>query len=157
VYGAYSFPFGTQIGLLFYGASGTPISTYVNTTNQTEVFVNGRGDMGRTPAATQTNLLVSHSLSAGGRKRLRFELNVLNLFNQKTAVHLFNYLNRGGGAVPRASSAMNLSQVDLARGYDYNALIRATSDGANAYDPRYRQADLFNDGTRGQIMVKLLF
>ena len=41
----------------------------------------------------------------GGNKRLRFELNVLNLFNQKTTRHVFNYLNRGAGA-PRASSAI---------------------------------------------------
>ena len=157
IYGAYSFPTGTQIGLLFYGASGTPISTYVNTTNQTEVFVNGRGDLGQTPAVSQTNLLVSQGVRVGGRRRLRFELNVLNLFNQKTAVHLFNYLNRGGGAVPRASSAMNLSQIDLAGGYDYDALVRASSDKANAYDPRYGLADLFSEGRRGQIMVKLLF
>ena len=29
LYGAYSLPFGTQVGAFFYGASGTPISTYV--------------------------------------------------------------------------------------------------------------------------------
>ena len=29
LYGAYDFPFGTQIGAFFYGGSGTPISTYV--------------------------------------------------------------------------------------------------------------------------------
>ncbi len=30
LYGAYTFPFGTQVGAFFYGGSGTPISTYVN-------------------------------------------------------------------------------------------------------------------------------
>ena len=29
VYGAYPFPFGTQLGAFFYAGSGTPISTYV--------------------------------------------------------------------------------------------------------------------------------
>src|SRR6185503_11877303 len=29
LYGAYVLPFGTQVGAFFYGASGTPISTYV--------------------------------------------------------------------------------------------------------------------------------
>ena len=156
LYGAYSFSFGTQVGLFFYGGSGTPISTYVNTTNQTEVFVNGRGDLGRTPTFTQTNLLLSHRFELAGGRKLQVELNVINLFNQKTTTHIFNWLNRGAGS-PRPSSAMNLSQTNLANGYDYNALIRATSDGANAYDPRYGQPDLFNDGTRGQIMIKLVF
>jgi hypothetical protein len=87
---------------------------------------------------------------------LQVELNVLNVFNQKTATHLFNWLNRGAGS-PRASSAINLSQIDLATGYDYNALIRATPDGANAYDPRYGQADLFNEGTQGQLTIKFVF
>lgn len=155
-YGAYTLPFGTQVGVLFYGASGTPISTYVVTTNQTEVFVNGRGDMGRTPVLTQTNLLVSHAVPLGARK-LRVELNVTNVFDQKTVTHIFNYLNRGGGGVPRASSAIDLSRVNLATGYDYNALIRATPDGANAYDPRYGQPDLFADGIQARLMVKLYF
>ena len=37
----------------------------------------------------------------------------------------------------RADSAMDLSKVDLAKGYDYNALIHASPSGANAFDPRY--------------------
>ena len=47
-----------------------------------------------------------------------------NVFNQKTATHIFNYLNRGGG-VARASSSINLASTDLTKGYDYNALIPA--------------------------------
>ncbi len=156
LYGAYQFPFGTQAGVFVYAGSGTPISTYVNTTNQTEVFVNGRGDMGRTPTLSQTNLLVSHRFGLAGGRRLQVELNVINVFNQKTTTHLFNWLNRGAGA-PRASSAINLSQTNLANGYDYTALIRATSDGANAFDPRYGQPDLFNEGTQGQVTIKLVF
>src|SRR4030095_489893 len=85
LYGAYTLPMGTNVGAFFYGASGTPISTYVTSTNGADLFVNGRGDMGRTPALTRTDLLVAHSLRVGGTKDLRLELNVQNLFNQKTA------------------------------------------------------------------------
>ena len=80
----------------------------------------------------------------------------VNVFNQQTARHVFNWLNRGGG-VNRASSAIDLSETDLSRGYDYNALIRATADGANAYDPRYGKADLFSPGAQGFLTVKFLF
>jgi hypothetical protein len=156
IYGAYSLTTETDIGLSFYGGSGTPMSTYVNSTSQAEVFVNGRGDMGRTPVFTQTNLLASHTLTLTGAKRVRFELNVINLFNQKTTRHVFNYLNRGGGTA-RASSAIDLSRVDLAKGYDYEALIRATPDRSGAFDPRYGMADLFNEGLQGQLMVKFTF
>ena len=124
------------------------MTTYVNSVNQTELFVEGRGDMGRTPMYNKTDLLVSHELAMAGNKRLRLELNVLNLFNQKTARHVFNYLNRGAGA-PRASSAIDLHDVDLNKGYDYNALISATPDGANAFDPRYGMDDLFEAGHAG--------
>jgi hypothetical protein len=120
------------------------------------VFVEGRGDMGRSPMLSSTNLLVSHELTMRGTKKLRFELNVLNLFNQQTATHVFNYLNRGAGTA-RGSAAINLSGTDLAQGYDYNALIRATPEGQGAYDPRYGMEDLFQTGTQGQFMVKFIF
>jgi hypothetical protein len=156
LYGSYNFPFGTQVGLNFYGGSGTPISTYVVSANQTNIFVEGRGDMGRTPVLTRTDLLLSHEVSLVSAKRLRFELNVQNLFNQQTATHLYNFLNRGGGA-PRASSSISLANTDLTQGYDYRALINATPDGANAYDPRYGMEDLFAVGTQGQVSIKFLF
>ncbi len=155
-YGAYNVARNTQIGAFVYVGSGTPMSTYVATVNQTEIFVEGRGDMGRTPLYSKTDLLLSHELPMAGNKRLRLELNMLNVFNQKTTRHIFNYLNRGAGAA-RASSAIDLFDNDLYKGYDYNAMIRATSDGANAYDPRYGMADLFEAGTQGQVSVKFLF
>ncbi len=157
LYGAYDFPFGTQIGAFFYGASGTPLSTYVTSTNGADLFVEGRGDMGRTDVLTRTDLRLSHEVGLMGTKRLRFELNVLNVFNQKTSRHVFNFLNKGGIVPDRSSSFIDLSHTDLTQGYDYNALIRATTDGANAYDVRYGMDDLFEAGTRGYFTVKFLF
>jgi hypothetical protein len=152
LYGAYAFPFGTQVGANFYAGSGTPLTTYVNTLNGIEVFVEGRGDMGRTDVLSYTDLLLSHEVRMVNTQRLRFELNVLNLFNQKTSRHRFNYLNRA-----RADSEIDLHSTNLARGYDYRAMIRATPDGANAFDPRFNMDDLFNPGTQGQFLVKWLF
>jgi hypothetical protein len=157
LYGAYDFPFGTQIGAFFYGASGTPMSSLVTSTNSADLLVNGRGDMGRTPVLTRTDMLLSHELSFAGAKRVRFELNVVNLFNQKTARHIFNYINKGGIIPDRSSSFIDLSGTDLSKGYDYNALINATTDGAKAFDPRYGMPDLFEDGTRGYFTLKFLF
>jgi hypothetical protein len=155
-YGSYRLPFGTQVGDFLHAGSGTPMSTVVNTLNTIPVLVNGRGDMGRTPFLTRTDLLVSHDLQLAGTRRVRVELNVLNLFNQKTATHIFNSLNKGAG-LARADSAMDLSKVDLAKGYDYNALIRASPSGANAFDPRYGKPDLWQPGTQGQFSIKYLF
>jgi hypothetical protein len=153
LYGSYLTPFGSQLGANFYAGSGTPLTTYVNTINGTEVFVNGRGDMGRTDALVQTDVLFAHELPVGSaRNRLRLELNILNVFNQKTSRHRFNYLNRA-----RASSEIDLHTTDLSRGYDHNAMIRATPDGEAAFDPRYGMDDLFNQGRTGHFLVKWLF
>ena len=112
-FGSYTAPFGTTFGFFQYAGSGTPISTYMETANQTQVFVNGRGDMGRTPFLTQTDVLVQHDMKVMSNKTLRVELNVLNVFNQKTARHIFNYYNRGAGvAVP--SSEPSLAGVNRA-------------------------------------------
>jgi hypothetical protein len=153
LYGSYMAPFGTQVGAFFYGGSGTPLTTYVNTLNGTEIFVNGRGDLGRTDALTQTDLLLSHELRMGDTgRRLRFELNVLNVFNQKMSRHRYNYRNRA-----RAASEINLANTDLGAGYDYEAMILARPDGANAIDPRWGLDDLFNEGTSGHFLVKYSF
>ena len=156
LYGAYDFSFGTQIGAFIYAGSGTPMTTYVNTTNQIPVMVNGRGDMGRTPMYNRTDMLVSHAFSLAGTRNLRFEFNVLNVFNQKTARHIFNSVNKGAG-LPRGSSAIDLHNTDLLKGYNYDALIAASPDGANARDVRYGMADLFEEGTRGLFTVKFEF
>jgi hypothetical protein len=159
LYGAYQFNIGTQVGAFFYGGSGTPISTQVVGQDQYAPFVNGRGDMGRTPVLTRTDLLVSHELSLADRKRLRLELNIQNLFNQKTATHIFNFLNKGApaGGQTRPADAIDFTDVNLAAGYDYNALILATQEGAAAYDPRYGMDDLFAPGLQGQFSVKFIF
>ena len=89
LYGSYMAPFGTQFGAFFYGGSGTPLTTYVITANQTQrVRQRPRRHGPHADVLTRTDLLVSHELKlGGGNKRLRLELNVLNVFNQKTSRH----------------------------------------------------------------------
>jgi hypothetical protein len=159
LYGAYQFTIGTQVGAFFYGGSGTPITTQVVGQDQYAPMVNGRGDMGRTPVLTRTDLLVSHEFNLADRKRMRVELNIQNLFNQKTATHVFNFLNKGApaGAQTRAANAIDFSNVNLAAGYDYNALILQTLEGSASYDPRYGMDDLFQPGLQGQFSVKFSF
>jgi Carboxypeptidase regulatory-like domain/TonB-dependent Receptor Plug Domain len=162
VYGNYSKSWGhwgsTDFGGFFYGASGTPVSTFVHTTNDIDVFVNGRGDLGRTPHLTQTDLMIAQEFRMGETKRIRFEFNATNVFNQKTPRHIFDWLNRGAGRSGTApDSAINLANVNLFNGYDYNALIRSTVAGNLAYDPRFGMSDLFNPGFQGRFLVKFIF
>ena len=78
------------------------------------MFVNGRGDMGRTPRLSRTDLLVSHEFGMMRTRKMRFEFNVINLFNQKTATHIFNSLNKGAG-LARGDAAIDLSRVRTCR------------------------------------------
>jgi hypothetical protein len=154
LYGSYTFKWGTEAAVNFYGGSGTPLSTYVWTVNTIPVFVNGRGDLGRTDPLFQTDMMIAHEVKLGETRRIRFEANVINLFNQKTQRHVFNSLNRPES---RTSSQINLANTDLAKGYDYNALILASPDKQNAYDPRFGKSDLFNPGFAGRLGIKFSF
>ena len=134
------------------------MSTYVTSTNSADLFVNGRGDMGRTPVLNRTDLLLST-----GRARWRRQAAAVRaeraepLQPEDDAAHL-QLPEQGRRSSPTARRRPSIcSSTDLSKGYDYNALIRATPDGANAFDPRYGMADLFDDGTRRYFAVKFLF
>ena len=60
-------------------------------------------------------------------------------------------------SLARAAAEIDLSGTNLAQGYDYQSMIRATPDGANAFDPRFNMDDLFSPGTSGHFLVKWLF
>jgi len=152
LYGSKSFKWGTDVGAFFYAGSGTPLTTLVNTINQTQVFVNGRADMGRTPFLTQTDVVVGHNFKLTESKSLRFEFNGQNLFSQKTSRHRWSELNRS-----RQSASIDLSHVDLAKGYNYNALIRQSDEGAAAMSPLFGKDDWFNPGFAGRLMLKFIF
>ena len=88
VQGVYRFDFGTNVGVNTSWRSGTPVSTDV-TYAGVNFFPNGRGDWGRTPSLTQTDLFVSHPFKIGGFG-LEVSLNVLNLFDEDTATRINN-------------------------------------------------------------------
>jgi hypothetical protein len=70
------------------------------------------------------------------------------------------WLNRTSPDVrARPAAALDLSRVDLSKGYDYRALLAATPDGRqnNALDPRYGMEDIFDSGTQGYFTLKFLF
>jgi outer membrane receptor protein involved in Fe transport len=161
LYGGYQLPMGTEFGLNFYAGSGTPLSTVVNTINQIPVFVKGRGDLGRTPVFTQTDLLIAHNVKMSGQKKVGIEFNIQNLFNQKTARHVFSSLNRD-----RQASGINLASTNLANGFDYVSLLAQTPDGKvagasglanNAYEPRFGKDDLFNPGLSARVGLRFTF
>lgn len=169
LYGSYKLKFGSELGARFYGGSGTPITTRVENNHQVPLFVNGRGDAGRLPFLNTTDFLVSHEFKMGETKRLRFEFNAVNVFNQKTARYMQNIVTR----YRDNSSAIVLDNANLLKGYDWRALLaqttyaqdRTRSSDPNSLDPNknwavaptYGQYSVFNDGFAGRFMVKFIF
>lgn len=158
LYGSKTINWGTKtstdVGAFFYAASGTPLTTLINTINSTQPFVNGRGDLGRTPFLNYTNLVIGQEFKMGEVRRLRVEFNANNLFNQKTARGVWTQYNRA-----IASAEPSLAAIDLAKGYDYKALVAGTPDNARglATSPLFMQADLFNPGFAGRFLLKYIF
>ncbi len=172
LYGSYQFGTGTTLGFNFYGGSGTPLSKTVWTIFQIPVLVDGRGSLGRTPFLSQTDIYVAQDLRLGGSKRLRLELNILNLFNQRQERHRLTSVNRIGGNGRRLlTSAIDLAGlvygdgVDLAQGYDYQAMLESAPDAdtppgdpiSGYQDPRYNMADIWNPGIQARFSIRFMF
>jgi hypothetical protein len=159
LYGSYTLPWklgDTEVGGFFIAKSGVPRSTLVQDVQNIPVFVNGRGDLGRTPVVSQTDLLLAHEVRVGEGKRIRLEFNAQNLFNQKTSLYTYTFYNR----FRTRSSGMNLGAVDVRNGYDYEALVAASPDAkksTGALDPRFGWADNFGNGFAGRFGVKFQF
>jgi len=81
--GSYITKWGTSVGVNFSAASGTLQTTQV-TYQGVPVDVFGRGDLGRSPLFSQTDLLLSHDLKLPRNTRLSLQVNVSNLFDQAT-------------------------------------------------------------------------
>jgi hypothetical protein len=128
LFGGYRFNYGlfskrneTEFGLSQYVYQGTPISTVVNIETigtEDEVsdfapsFVNGRGDLGRTPLFTQTDLVITHRVRATEGVSLKFQFNVLNLFNEANVHDRSGALIRTASATVSASNEYNVSAVN---------------------------------------------
>lgn len=100
-YGLFGKRMETEIGASQFIYQGTPLSTNVNVEifsdngtatedddldNYVPIFPNGRGDLGRTPTFTQTDGLFSQRFHLTEGVSLRFQFNVLNLFNQDAVI-----------------------------------------------------------------------
>ncbi len=86
----YRLPWGTNLGLNQYYGDGTPISeAYVFASANAEYYAYGRGNLGRTPDLTQTDLLLTHPFKIG-EYSLEASVNVLNLFDEDTVTRVGN-------------------------------------------------------------------
>lgn len=122
----------TNIGVNQLFLSGTPDSTSVIYLSA-PTFPLGRGDMGRTPAYSQTDLTLTHSFRLTKGTNLRFEANIRNLFDQDTVISRVTQINRSG-----AISAAQLPLSQFFAGYNVNNFV--SSAAGVPFNPIYGQA-----------------
>jgi hypothetical protein len=79
----------TDLSFFYQALQGTPQTTTINVV-ATDIPLSKRGDLGRTPILTQTDLALTHRYKFGRDERysLAFSFNVLNVFNQNTVTRL---------------------------------------------------------------------
>ncbi|MBX9603726.1 MAG: TonB-dependent receptor [Bryobacteraceae bacterium] len=122
----------SRLGNTFFGLNQL---AYQGTLDSTSViylsaptFPFGRGDLGRTPAYTQTDLQIAHTFKMTERMSVRLEANARNLFNQGTVISRATQLNRNG--------AITIDPSVFFRGYNpYNYVLRGA--GSVRFNPIY--------------------
>lgn len=163
-YGAYIYDwFGsksnsTEFGVFQTLQSGTPVTSMVDFITTT-IFTE-RGDLGRTPMFSQTDINVSHKYRFGKDNRftMAFDVNVNNLFDQDTVTGYFTNV----GAVTVGPSNLGYSSyVDLINDYNagklYGAINNFLDGAANRRDARYGQPLYFQSPRSVRFGFRLLF
>jgi len=87
-YGSYALPFGLTLGLVANAYSGTPVTEEWNVDSE-GYFPYNRGNLGRTPFVFFANLYAEYGIKLGRGTNLRFNVNIDNLFNARTATRIY--------------------------------------------------------------------
>jgi hypothetical protein len=133
VQGNYEMPFGTLIGLNQYIASGIPVTREAAAISPSNFPIQylGRLSDGRTPTVSQTDFTVSHQFRVGGTRSFMVGMDIINLFDQKTAINKF--------MTQLQSDTVEFDEADFYAG-NVDFLAAANS---RRQDPRFLQANGF--------------
>lgn len=151
----YQFGWGTSVGLNQYYGSGTPISTQVNYAG-VPFFAFGRGDAGDTDDLTQTDLLIAHPFKIGDFT-LELSLNVINLFDEDTALLIDPLLSNGDvcSASPGCdrtqewffgNTPLNINNINVSQNNPY--YLKPNVSGSAATDQIYQTRRTFRAGLK---------
>ena len=110
-------------------------------------FPYGRGDLGRTPAYSQVDLLVQHEVRLPRNLRVTVGLNAINLFDQKTATGFQTTPYRRG---------FNVDDATFFRGFDPVAVAAASIPPFPA-DARFGLASGYQDARVIRLQAKFSF
>jgi hypothetical protein len=143
--GTYDLPWGTIVGLEYRAATGTLQQSTV-TYKSVPVFDEARGNLGRTPAFTQTDLLLQHELRLSGRTRVNVGLNIFNLFDQDTITRQFQARYR--------DSVAGITDAQFFQGFDVFGIAESRKLRP---DPRFNLADQFLGARTLRVQARISF
>jgi len=168
IYGAYIFDwFGertnsTEISAFQTITSGQPQTTTIyGASTVTPQILLGRGDLGRSPMYSQTDLNLTHRYRFGGENRftMAFDLNFLNFFDQRTVTAIYTVMNPS--TAPVNASALGLSNVAYTNGYTGGTLLPAIlariGSQPDRSDVRYKLPYLYQSPRTVRFGVRFLF
>ena len=177
--GAYTYKWSstnnTEFSLFTLAQSGTPRTTRFTLYGVAGQILNGRGDLGRTEAFTQSDFGVRHKYRFGndGRFTLSVDLDILNLFNEANVLGHFDDISTT--SINLDSSDLNIAANEAiginifqrqALNTRINNFLRATGEFANnpnypgltsTVDPRFLQPNLYQNPRSVRFGFRLLF
>jgi hypothetical protein len=168
IYGAYIFDWigsksnSTEFSAFQTLTSGTPMTTsiYGQSSVTPQIFY-PRGDLGRSPTFSQTDLGITHRYRFGRDNRftLAGDLNITNLLDQDTVTAIYPTMNT---TTNRPSAAgLGLSGQAYANGYTTGALQTTIENHiattANQRDARYKMPQIFQGPREVRFGFRLLF
>ena len=167
MFGAYIFDWmgsgnSTEVSAFQTVTSGQPQTTtiYGQSTVTPQIFL-GRGDLGRSPVFSQTDLNLTHRIKMGDDQKftLAFDLNFLNLWDQKTVTGIYTTLNPS--TAPVNAAALGLSHVAYGNGYTggtlLNTILARINSQPDRSDVRYKTPHLFQSPRTVRFGFRVLF
>ena len=128
----YKLPWDMTLGASQYIGSGIPVSEEADVAGGVPFYPYGRGNLGRTPEVTRTDLSLFKDFTLG-KINMQLGVNVINLFDEDTVTRRVN---------ERTVSSLPLTtQQFFAGGWDYEQLLAANPNLVN---------DLFNQANQFQ-------
>jgi hypothetical protein len=148
----------TDIGVSQFAFQGTPITTSVaikisdpaiGSTGAFSVFPNGRGDLGRTPWMTQSDLIINHRVRYDEHITFKFQLNVTNLFDERNVLSNFT----GGQGNPNMLVSGQFVPYKTPEAYingNGDIFTQIKTRGLTV-EPRFNRAQQFQDPREARI------
>jgi hypothetical protein len=147
IQGTYDLPWGTLVGVNLLAEDGIPKSTIIKERSDgSNFFPYGRGNLGRTPFLTQTDLLVQQQVRLVRSIKGTVAVNLINLFDQKTATLFVTTPYR---------DAFSLTDAQFYAGFNPAAYAAATP--SIRADPRFGLSSQYQSQRAATVQFKVSF